>query len=499
MKSKADQTLMREILDEYVQFYTDEDNPSKVYVEYPCYNGAIALEPVDSKMFQSFLGHQYREESDEMIVPDFSEMLEIQIQNLSYRQNCTIRVHRRVAGSISSGKIAYFLGDTKWTTLLITADGYKKGRSKKLKFLRVPLDDMQVVPKPDGDLLQLMAKYVNMARDEFLLFVVYLVQGFSRSSSHFAAILSSSKGTGKSTLTKLIRAIVDPAKTGVALMPTNESDLKTLLANSYLVCFDNTAALSTKISNILCAAITGSKETKRKLYTDADQVVLNLHNMVVINGIDIVPYKSDLAERSLLFELLPISREKRKTDSEFWSDFEGDRPLILGAICNVLVEAMKLLPTINTTGLHRMADSNKEMLAIAMALGISEADFQKILWDNTKKLQAAYANNNPFVDCIASFVKLKGTIYKPAAEAYGEVLASIPGNKNFFPDSPSAFSRRLNEEKDALEQVGIRFSKAKRSDANYVKLEKIPKSQLTKAQKEALARKAVIDDASMEE
>ncbi len=113
MKSEADATLMREILDEYVRFYTDEDNPSKVYVEYPCYNGATALESVDSKMFNAFLGHQYREESDEMIAPDFSELLEIQVQNLSYRQNNTIRVHRRVAGSISSGKIAYFLADAR--------------------------------------------------------------------------------------------------------------------------------------------------------------------------------------------------------------------------------------------------------------------------------------------------------------------------------------------------------------------------------------------------
>ena len=282
-------------------------------------------------------------------------------------------------------------------------------------------------------------------------------------------------------------------------MPSTEGDLKTLLGNSYLVCFDNTAALSTKISNILCAAITGSKEAKRKLYTDADQVILNLHNMVVINGIDIVPYKSDLAERSLLFELLPIPKEKRKTDSEFWSDFEADRPLILGAICQVLADAMKLMPSVQTTGLHRMADANKEMLAIALALGISEDDFQEILWGNSKKLQAAYAQNNPFVDCVANFVKLKGSIYKPASEVYGEVLASIPGNRNFFPDSPSAFSRRLNEEKDALEQVGIRFTKLKRSDANYIKLEKIPKSQLTKAQKEAMARKAAADDASTEE
>lgn len=252
-----------------------------------------------------------------MIAPDFSELLEIQVQNLSYRQNNTIRVHRRVAGSISSGKIAYFLADARWTTLLITADGCKKGRSKKLKFLRVPLDDEQVEPQSGGNLLKLMAKYVNMAHDEFILFVVYLVQGFSRSSSHFCAILSSSKGTGKSTLTKLIRAIIDPAKSGVALMPGNEGDLKTLLANSYLVCFDNTAALSAKISNVLCAAITGSKEAKRKLYTDADQVVLNLHNMVVINGIDIVPYKSDLAERSLLFELLPTPEKSARPTPSF--------------------------------------------------------------------------------------------------------------------------------------------------------------------------------------
>lgn len=499
MKSEADSKLMREIMDEHVSFYLDRDNRFAVYVEFPCHNGCIALEPVDSKMFEAFLGYQYREESGEMIVPDFSELIAIKVQNLCYCQDSTVQVHRRVAGSISKGKIAYFLADARWTTLLISSEGYKKGRSKTMKFLKMALDDEQVLPAPGGDLLALLKKYVNMAPDDFLLFAIYLVQGFSRSSSHFAAILSSSKGTGKSTLTKLMRAIVDPSKAGVSLMPSSEGDLKTLLGNSYLVCFDNTAALSRKTSDILCAAITGSKDAKRRLYTDCDQVILNLHNLVVINGIDIVPYKSDLAERSLLFELLPISKEERKTDAEYWSDFSADRPLIMGAICNVLSEAMRLLPTINVAELHRMADANLEMLAIAMALGISQEDFQKLLLDNTKKLQAAYAQNNPFVDCVVSFVKLKGTTYKSASEVYGEVLASIPGNRSFFPDSPSAFSRKLHEERDVLEQAGIRFSRVKRSDANYIRLEKIPKSQQTKAQKKAAKRKAdLLGDASIE-
>ena len=133
------------------------------------------------------------------------------------------------------------------------------------------------------------------------------------------------------------------------------------------------------------------------------------------------------------------------------------------------------------------------------SVGLTEEEFQEILLGNSKKLQAAYAQNNPFVDCVASYIKLKGSIFKSASEVYGEVLASIPGNRNFFPDSPSAFSRKLNEETEALEQAGIRFSKSKRSDANYIKLEKIPKSQQTKSQKEAMARKAnLLEDASTE-
>ena len=109
MKSEANVQLMREILDNYVTFYLDRDNRLQVYVEYPCYNGSIAMEPVESRMFMAFLGHQYREESDEMIKPDFSELIDIRIENVCYRQENPIQVHRRVAGSISKGKIAYSL------------------------------------------------------------------------------------------------------------------------------------------------------------------------------------------------------------------------------------------------------------------------------------------------------------------------------------------------------------------------------------------------------
>ena len=500
MSKEADNKLIKSILDENVRFFCDQDNPLEVYVEYPEPDGSLATVSVRSQMFRAFLGYMYREESGELTTPDFEPVIQSEVYKAQYLRENKIEKLRRVTGSLTKGKIAYFLSDDQWTTLFIKETGWKVGKSQKVKFTKSPLDDAQVMPVGGGDLLSLLRRYVNMDDEDFFLFTVYVVQAFSRTSSHFAAIISSEKGTGKSTLTKLMRDLIDPSKAGVPLMPSNDGDLKTLLADSYVVCFDNTAVLSTKFSNILCAAITGSKAAKRKLYTDCDHIILNLHNMVVINGIDIVPYQSDLAERSLLFELRKISKEKRMTDAAFWASFQKDRPMILGAILDTLVKAIQILPTIQTTSLHRMADANLEMLAIAVALGKTEKEFQEILDRNNQKLQESYAENNAFVNAIVDFLRTHGNQDAPASKVYDRLRGTKAREIKDFPNSASVLSKRLNREKEALEQMGIRFSKYKKNDFNYITLTRIPQNQQTKSQRTAAERRArLMEAASTEE
>lgn len=496
MSKEAENKLIKSILDENVRFFCDRDNPLEVYVEYPELNGSLATVSVRSQMFRAFLGYMYREESGELTVPDFEPMIQSEVYKTQYLRENMIEKLRRVTGSLTEGKIAYFLADDQWSTLFIKETGWKAGKSKKVKFIQSPLDAEQVMPVGGGDLLSLLRKYVNMDEEDFFLFTVYVIQAFSRTSSHFAAIISSEKGTGKSTLTKLLRDLIDPSKAGVPLMPSNDGDLKTYLADSYVVCFDNTAVLSTKFSNILCAAITGSKAAKRKLYTDCDHVILNLHNMVVINGIDIVPYQSDLAERSLLFELRKISKENRMTDAAFWASFQKDRPMILGAILDTLVKAIQILPTLQTKSLHRMADANLEMLAIAVALGKTEQEFQEILDRNNQKLQESYAENNAFVNAIVDFVRKRGNQDAPASKVYEQLRGTKARDLKDFPNSASALSKRLNREKDALEQMGIRFSKHKQNDYNYISLSRIPQNQQTKSQRAAAERRARLMEAA---
>lgn len=229
---------------------------------------------------------------------------------------------------------------------------------------------------------------------------------------------------------------------------------------------------------------------------------MNLHNIVILNGIDIVPYKSDLAERSLLFELQKIDKKKRMTDSDYWSRFEHDKPEILGAIFDALQKAIEILPTLEVEELDRMADAHREMIAIALALGISLEEFQAILEENHKKLQDSYAQNNPFINLVVNYVELNKRIDKPAATVYEEMSKMIVGKCTGFPNAPSPLSRKLNVERDTLRDLGIRFDTHKENKANYIILEKIAQSRQTKAQKDRRAQWAAQfadDDASPEE
>lgn len=480
---------IEKILDEEVKFYTNKLCETDVYVEYCGRTGAECFEPVKSTMFNSFIGYRYRELTGIKERPDYKELLAIKCEDAIYLQKNQVVINRRVAGSLSKG-IVYFLANPLWESVIVKPGEWKVKHSKKTKFLKGVSDLEQVKPVSGRNCLKLLKPYINLKHDDFILLVVCIIQYFCRESSHFALIISSGQGTGKSTLTKLIQRLVSPSLADVVLTPNNESELKNALANTYLACFDNTTSgLKENFSNILCAAITGSKEAKRKLYTNCDQVILSLHNIVILNGIEIVPGKSDLAERSLLMELKRIERKDRIPESKFWESVEMDMPAIMGAIFDTLARAMKVLPTLQVEELDRMADAHLEMLAIAVALGVEQSEFQRILDANHEKLQNAYAQSNDFVNAVLAYLDSHEKVDMPAEE-FRCKLRKVCGHIEGFPGSASALSRKLNQEKEAIWLAGYKLDTDKKHRSTNIVIERIPKSQQTKAQKDAISSRA---------
>jgi hypothetical protein len=110
------------------------------------------------------------------------------------------------------------------------------------------------------------------------------------------------------------------------------------------------------ISDAICRLATGGGYATRQLYTDADEVLFDVTRPVILNGIDDVVTRPDLAQRSLFEKLEPIPEDKRKTEDEILTAFEAKRPVILGALLDGIATGLRREASIKPRNYPRMAD-----------------------------------------------------------------------------------------------------------------------------------------------
>src|SRR5213078_5023396 len=120
--------------------------------------------------------------------------------------------------------------------------------------------------------------------------------------------------------------------------------------------FDNVSGLQAWISDTLCRLATGGGFAVRQLYTDQDEVLFDATRPVILNGIEDIVTRPDLADRAVLLTLEPIPEERRRAEVELWAAFEAERPRILGVLLDAVVEGLKRLPETRLEKLPRMAD-----------------------------------------------------------------------------------------------------------------------------------------------
>jgi hypothetical protein len=85
---------------------------------------------------------------------------------------------------------------------------------------------------------------------------------------------------------------------------------------------------------------------KRRLYTDDEDVIIELRRAVLLNGINVPTDRGDVLDRSLVVELERIPDAERKTEEELWERFGREHPRLLGALLDVLSKAIALKPTL---------------------------------------------------------------------------------------------------------------------------------------------------------
>lgn len=378
---------------------------------------------------------------------------------------------------LADGGVEIDLCDGAGTTVSVTVKGVEvlNGTSMTL-FLRPPL--ALALPKPAsyGDFKRLHA-YLNLKHADFYLYIAWLT--FSIASPKIAAskyvflVLRAMQGAGKSFASKVTKRLVDPSSAEAQMLPGNPKDLAIALQASHLLVIDNLRDLSVLMSDTLCIAATGGTMTSRQLYTDDGQKALNLHGVVLFNGIHPAIGQSDLADRCLILFLAVIPPEARKSEAQMLKDFEADYPVILRGLYDVISKILQNLPDAKVVAPSRMLDFCRWLAAMELSLGMPEGALQYNYADSIKDAQLESLLDNPLAATILEFVQKQngdewvGTPTDLYDALTGTAEYSLQRSRA-WPSSAAVLSKRLHGLQAPLLAQGISLDWTRGKDRQIV-------------------------------
>ena len=162
------------------------------------------------------------------------------------------------------------------------------------------------------------------------------------------------------------------------------------------------------LSDALCRLASGGSFAVRQLYTDEDEVLFQAARPLLVNGIEDVISRPDLADRGVFLTLAPIGEQQRRPETELWREFEIARPRILGALLDAAVHGLQTLPGVRLTSLPRMADFALWATACETALWPA-GTFARAYAANRKAAIEGIIDADPVAICVRRLMAQRGS------------------------------------------------------------------------------------------
>ena len=368
-------------------------------------------------------------------------------------------VHIRVGGL--DGRLYLDLGDKKWRSVEIDAAGWRVIDNPPVRFRRAA--GMKPLPMPvKGGSVEALRSFLNLQSDaDFVLVVAWALACLRDRGPYPVLVLSGGQGSARSTFSAILRATLDPNTAPLRAFPREDRDLFIAASNGHVLAFDNLSGLPPWISDTLCRLATGGGFAVRQLYSDQDEVLFDAARPVILNGIEDIVTRPDLADRALFLTLEPISEERRRPEAELWTAFEAERPRILGALLDAVVEGLKRLPGTRLPKLPRMADFALFATACETALWPA-GTFWSAYCGNRDEAVQGVIEADPIAAAVCTMMRTVRTVWTGNATDLLGALAVKAGERitksKAWPDSPRALSGRLRRGATFLRKIGIEIS-----------------------------------------
>jgi hypothetical protein len=427
--------------------------------------------PIRSQRFRSWLRRCYYRETG--TAPSGSailsalDLLEARAQFDAPERAVNIRVAEH------AGHLYLDLADEHWRAVVIGPEGWRVVGCPPVRFRRSP--GMLPLPVPDrGGSIDALHPYLNLSNhDEFVLVIAWLLAALRPRGPYPLLAISGEQGSAKTALSKLLRALVDPNEAPVRALPREERELMIAANNGHVLAFDNLSGLPAWLSDALCRLASGGSFAVRRLFTDDEEVLFKAARPTLLNGIEDVVGRADLADRAIFLTLGAIEEKQRRPEAELWREFEIAQPSILGTLLDTVVHGLRAVGRVQLDRLPRMADFALWATACEAALWPA-GTFARAYAANRRDALESIIEADPIATCVRAFM-VNRTMWTGSASDLLRLFAENARDdisRAALVKNPRALAGRLRRAQTFLRTLGIEitFSREGRTGTRMIRV-----------------------------
>ena len=470
-KSKSQRLLFLLNRNLDIELWSDISGDGYITLKTEQKKGSYKIDSKEGKLYLDWLFHQYFPH-EVLKDTDKSDVIQTLKSRALYDGN-TYTTSMRLEGDLE--KIYIDIGDETWQAIEVSKLGWKlvDGLSLPFRFIRPAGLAPYPIPQRGGN-LSLLRSSINIKDDKsWSLLAAWILGAFHPKGPYPGLVVHGQQGSAKSTLSEFVRDVVDPNTAGLRRLPNKEENILLAARNSRVLAFDNLSGISNSISDILCTISTGGAFSTRKLYSDTEEILFYVCRPWILNGIDNITSRADLLDRMIIITLDRISPQDRRTKAEVKREFETNKPLIFGAVLDMISSAMRNYPKMKVEETTRMADFNRWVLAAEDHFGVPRGTFTLAYQNLREDIEEDLIGEDNFIQFIEILLNTNNT-WKGSATQLFEQMEHYRKAKNFlskeWPKSNAEVSKRLRRAAPLLERRNIFFESGKENRKRVLRL-----------------------------
>jgi len=318
-------------------------------------------------------------------------------------------------------------------------------------------DTMRPLPIPisGGDITSLWG-IINVPENCRCLVLAWLIECFRPDTPFPVLEFFGEQGSAKSTTQTILRRLIDPNASDLRAAPKTPEDIFVCAGVNWLASYENISHLSPAMQDAFCVLSTGAGYAKRKLYSDADESVIQVKRPIVLNGISIAVTSQDLVDRTISIETPVI--ENRLEGRELLKVFETIQGELLGALLDIAAKALSIVHTIELPPAERPRLLEFAHLGMAIAQ-VMEGTPEPFLRQFNAARQESIARTIDASPVALAFLDWIETQPSPIEITVKDLFHAVemykPINTESWPRSPKGFADTLRRLAPALRQMGI--------------------------------------------